>query len=278
MAKGCLFMRILDLLSEFTAACGLRTALALSILAFAANSAVAQTSTMFGNRGSASQSGGSMFGGTSNSNPRATSGSTSGFGTNAFGAQSGFIPFGQASSAGTMTSGFVGRMQGSQAGFVGAGQQGQNAGNRNRQQQGSQFRSLQQRGGGGAANRSFSQAGNGGFGNNLGGSDFGRGSSQASKPIQPRHEVAFQFPQRDAATIQSTVTTRINALAKKDPGAAGVTVEFPHSGIVVLKGQVQSEEARRLAEMVVRIEPGVRQVQNELVVNATQPAASSSAQ
>lgn len=268
-------MRIVQLVSECIAVRELRTALALAFLALAGNSAVAQTSTMFGNRGSASQSGGSMFGGTSNSNPRATSGSTSGFGTNAFGGESGFIPFGQASSAGTMSSGFVGRTQGSQAGFIGAGQQGQNASNRNRQQQGSQFRSLQQRAGGGAANRSFSQAGNGG---NFGGGNFGSGSSQARKPIQPRHQINFQFPQRDASAVQTVVLARLNSLGQKNPAASDVTAEFTNPGVVVLKGQVQSEEARRLAEMVIRIEPGVRQVQNELVINATQPTASPSAQ
>jgi hypothetical protein len=64
------------------------------------------------------------------------------------------------------------------------------------------------------------------------------------------------------------VQTRFEALATRRPDLAGVSFALDASGVARLRGSVASEEARRLAEALVRLEPGVRQVENGLSIEA----------
>jgi BON domain len=50
----------------------------------------------------------------------------------------------------------------------------------------------------------------------------------------------------------------------------GVSVSV-EDGVVVLRGEVASERDRRLAEGIMRLEPGVAEVRNELIVNGSAP-------
>jgi len=50
----------------------------------------------------------------------------------------------------------------------------------------------------------------------------------------------------------------------------GVNVSV-EGGVVVLRGEVSSERERRLAEGIMRLEPGVAEVRNELIVNGAAP-------
>jgi hypothetical protein len=50
----------------------------------------------------------------------------------------------------------------------------------------------------------------------------------------------------------------------------GVTVSI-EDGVVVLRGEVASDRDRRLAEGILRLEPGVAEVRNELIVNGAAP-------
>ncbi len=58
--------------------------------------------------------------------------------------------------------------------------------------------------------------------------------------------------------LQQTLGTRVRL--------NGLKIQVDQNGVVVLRGQVESEHARRLAENLVRLEPGVREVRNELQV------------
>ena len=53
--------------------------------------------------------------------------------------------------------------------------------------------------------------------------------------------------------------------ALAEEGLSGVSVAV-NDGKVTLRGQVNSEESRKLAGMLVALEPGVRSVQNDLTV------------
>lgn len=205
----------------------------------------AQTNSLFGNRGPASQIGSNLRGSVVGEGTTfgTTTGSTLGLsGQPLTGTQSGLT--GQ-----TGASDFVGR--GDAAGrFVGdqrAAQQTQ-----------------------GAASRSF-----GGFGNRArteGNARSGNqrqprsGDRQATRVIRPRQKIAFSYPQRPAAEIDRLLQTRMNALVQDESRKGSVKVAVNDQGVATLTGTVDSAEAKRLAAIMARLEPGVRSVDNQLEV------------
>ncbi|SFI45581.1 BON domain-containing protein [Planctomicrobium piriforme] len=85
--------------------------------------------------------------------------------------------------------------------------------------------------------------------------------------IRPVLKLGFQMQSIPSSTLQSTVQTRLVALPNLGPRAASVTALADENGQVTLSGLVQSEDDRRLVETLVRMEPGVRNVRNDLKVN-----------
>lgn len=80
----------------------------------------------------------------------------------------------------------------------------------------------------------------------------------------PRLQVGFVARTRSAAALD---TRLINRLQTKLPGVATNPIEVSvGEGEVLLRGEVASARDRRMAELLVRFEPGVRQVRNELQV------------
>lgn len=96
-----------------------------------------------------------------------------------------------------------------------------------------------------------------------------------SREVEIRSEIRLGFAYE--APAQSELTTK---LAGRLDGCSRIQSRGPYrisvdgGGMATLRGVVATEHDRMLAEMLIRLEPGVRQVQNDLTVaQAAQPAA-----
>ncbi len=115
----------------------------------------------------------------------------------------------------------------------------------------------------------------GAFGRNLG-SGFGRANLLANRPsfvVRAVQVVAGLTPppsiRRYGATPPRRAVPPVTATVARIGGIRSVEVTI-ENGVAVLRGVAESEEARRLATLIVKLEPGVRQVRNEMrVVRST---------
>ena len=244
----------------------------LSVLAFAfalvLPAAASAQSSRFGTSGplGAGLSGTRSLGGPTNPGSGTFGGSgfsaldASGLNTVGMGGGSSFSGTGQSSSSGgsaaTQASGLSqGQVVGTNP-FVGRNQNAGMIGNRFTGQMGAtgfqQFQGLQ------------------GFGNQFGNSNFnnrsGGNSSGDRLGVRPMMRIAFDAP----ATTPSVATERVSAqlvrVVERRPELSNVTVLSDDEGRVVLRGTVANQDARELAAALVRLEPGVRGVVNELAV------------
>jgi len=157
-------------------------------------------------------------------------GSASGLGANPFGATSG---------------GFVGRNGTTMAGNAQAGQTGGNA--RNTTRGGNQF-------GGGSNN----------FQNNQSNGNNG-GAQSKSSSIRPRQRIAFDFNPRTPDKIATIVAARFDRIGEKNRVFKGIEIRVIEKE-VILSGKVKTFNQCKLAEILLRLEPGVRVVRNELEI------------
>ena len=108
--------------------------------------------------------------------------------------------------------------------------------------------------------------------NNFGQNDFNNANGQGQqnqdpkRAIRPQLKVAFEEVQRPTAEIRSTLQPRFDSLTQS-PALRGVTYELDYEGVVILRGSVDTPSQKRLAENVVKLEPGVKKVRNELTLN-----------
>lgn len=203
---------------------------------------------------------GNAGGGFGNSGGFGTTGGNAGFGGN--------NQFGAGNAGGQQ--GFIGRSntQGAMIGNRQAGQQGQ--GGRNQFGNQGQFgRNNQNQFNRGGQNRNFMQQQQGML-------DGGQGmqGQQQQRSIRPQLKVAFDVgvPDLQATSRRGAdVQARFERISRR-AALEGVTISVDGS-TVTLRGQVASEDARKLAGMLVALEPGVRSVKNELTVGAEPPAA-----
>jgi len=109
------------------------------------------------------------------------------------------------------------------------------------------------------------------FGNNFdnGNRGFNRNGQQGRntrvRNVRPRQRVNFAFPERSTTFVVDALRTQFAAHAENRPALAGVSVQ-ESNGRVVLTGYVDSEENRRLAAMIAKLEPGVTVVENRLTI------------
>lgn len=138
--------------------------------------------------------------------------------------------------------GFVGRTNTGMAGNARAGQGTGNNGN---------------------ANRSFNQFNNtSAFNQNQ--SNLAN-SQKRSSSIRPRQKVAFDYNTKTPAKVVGNITTRLDRIAIKKPELKQVNVQVVGEQLV-LTGHVRTAEQARLAENLLRLEPGVKSIRNELKV------------
>lgn len=120
--------------------------------------------------------------------------------------------------------------------------------------------------GGGLGGLNLAGGGSGGLGG-LGGQAGGQTGTNPTPRVRAQMTVAFNPPQAPSSQLRSQIAQRL-AKARQIQSSSPVQVEMA-GGVVVLRGVVQSQHARELAERLVMLEPGVSTVQNELSVAST---------
>ena len=103
----------------------------------------------------------------------------------------------------------------------------------------------------------------GGFGNLFGGG--GVGGSQVTQPaIRTRLRSAVNVAPRTMSDVQYHANRTLQSLpySQRMPG---VHVNV-HQGTAVIRGTVTNNHDRRMSELLMRLEPGVRRVQNQVIV------------
>jgi hypothetical protein len=119
--------------------------------------------------------------------------------------------------------------------------------------------------------------GTSGLGNSMGNNAFRQGmngmgmQSQTQVPVRSILRVEFDHPQHNTTQISATIARRLQGAPSL--GKLGRFQVELQGRTAILRGEVASEHDRVLAEQMARLEPGVWQVQNDLVVaGSTQPA------
>jgi hypothetical protein len=119
----------------------------------------------------------------------------------------------------------------------------------------------------GRNSRDFGNRGNRNFDARSGAGGAGRNPQRARAAIRPRQRIAFSYPIRAAETVNIELTRQLLEIAEVQTELAGVAVTIDDSGVATITGTVDTQEQRRLAELLVRLEPGVRSVRNEMTID-----------
>lgn len=146
--------------------------------------------------------------------------------------------------------GFIGR-NGSNNQFIGAAAQGLNGQNGQNANQGRQ------------SNRGQRNQGQQQFNQNGGGQEANRNLG-----VRPRQKVAFTHPTFEIPKVVASLEGRFQKMSTKNPSLNTVKLVTDQDGTVVLTGEARSATEAKLAESLVRLEPGIRGVRNELTFPA----------
>jgi hypothetical protein len=259
-------------------------ALGIALACLIANSAWGQNTSMFGrssvsNRGSSMGTGsgfGSSFGGMSGFGSGGLGsfggglggfgGGMGGFGSTGLGGQ-GFGGMRGGSGFGNQNMGLGGAAQG---GFVGRNTDASQFVGRNANTGGAQGQF-------GAGNRNTNlnrQNSTGGLGGrNLGlnldqglNANQGGAASNQVPMLRAPQRVAFEFTRPQPTSFASNLQKHFNKLTARNEALKNVTLSVEDDGTAVLQGEAASLAAARLAERLVRLEPGVKNVRSELTV------------
>jgi len=98
-------------------------------------------------------------------------------------------------------------------------------------------------------------------------------ANQQKTTVRPQLLVAFDYPHPDAEQNRTSIATRFSKLAGSE--FKGVQVETD-GDVIVLRGEVDSARTGRMAAIFARMEPGVKNVRNELTVTEPSPSPSPS--
>lgn len=106
---------------------------------------------------------------------------------------------------------------------------------------------------------------------------FGAGT-QGTRTIRPSLRLGFKPKPRPPEALRSSVgkhllalTTRLPRLAEERSDFSAVKFDLGKSGEVVLTGEVPTDDARRLLALILRMEPGVSSVRNDLKIAPPAP-------
>ena len=121
------------------------------------------------------------------------------------------------------------------------------------------FEAVTSNSGGRGSSRSFNSA-------NTNRSTTNRSTTTRSRQIRPQFRIGFAPSQTlTFANVQVRAARRLARAVPRARQLSGVAVQASQTkGVIALSGTVQSESARRLAAALIRLEPGVRKVQNNL--------------
>jgi osmotically-inducible protein OsmY len=111
------------------------------------------------------------------------------------------------------------------------------------------------------------------FGSTGRGFNQGFNQSQTSRTIRPSLRLGFEAPPRNMQEIGLAAEQRVMRLSERvtqlktqGPALKGMKIDVTPQGEVTLRGEVASLQASKLAANLLRMEPGVRSVRNELTV------------
>ena len=92
------------------------------------------------------------------------------------------------------------------------------------------------------------------------------------RAIKTTLRVGFAFPSAPqliiAGRIANANVASMERFVPRRPELNGIDVDLYPNGLAVLTGAVPNEETRRLAANLMRLQPGVRKIENQLVVQA----------
>lgn len=98
-------------------------------------------------------------------------------------------------------------------------------------------------------------------------------SQQTGTPRQIRSvlRMGFPFPERSAlqqsGRLASANSVSLSRFSLSRPELSGVDVNLNSEGVAVLTGTLPSMESSRLAANLVRLQPGVRKIDNQILVS-----------
>ena len=111
----------------------------------------------------------------------------------------------------------------------------------------------------------------GGLGANRDNTSTGQGQttgpSRAAR-LRPRHRVAFSYSPHRSDVVRSSLQTHFGSLRDR---VSGVETSLTPDGTLILQGSAVSPEAKKLAEALARLEPGVRRIDNQITVSPAPP-------
>lgn len=111
----------------------------------------------------------------------------------------------------------------------------------------------------------------GGLGTNRDNTDTGQGQTTGPSRavrLRPRHRVAFSYLPHRSDLVRSRLQTHFGSLRER---LSGVETSLAPDGTLTLRGSAVSPEARKLAEALARLEPGVRSIDNQITVSPAPP-------
>ena len=88
----------------------------------------------------------------------------------------------------------------------------------------------------------------------------------SQRVVRPRLSIAFDYNSRARPPFRRNSSTEFQRLRTDRPSLDGVQVVFGSDRQAVLRGSVPTENDKKLAAMLARMEPGVRTVKNELTI------------
>jgi|GEM_PF-1961348 len=90
-------------------------------------------------------------------------------------------------------------------------------------------------------------------------------------PYRSPHKIAFTVPESDGRVLDLKLTQRVRKLSIRSPQFQNIVYDLSDSRTVILKGFVPSEDDKQLAQVYMKMEPGVDRVINELQVGLPTP-------
>ncbi len=118
-------------------------------------------------------------------------------------------------------------------------------------------------GGGLGGGRLGGLGGIGGLGG-LGGGGAGNASAQAKKMIRPIVKLDIETERPSSASQATSANSRLGRIPL--PKKLQNVTSSVEGGLIVLRGQVATESDKRLVERLVKLEPGIDSVRNEVTV------------
>jgi hypothetical protein len=112
----------------------------------------------------------------------------------------------------------------------------------------------------------------GGFGNLFG--NLNNQNASSGPAIRTRLRSAVNVPATPPARVQQVATRRFQSLANR-PQLRGIQVTM-QGRTAMIRGNVGTERDRRMSELLIRLEPGVSRVDNQVVVTSEDQSPTSS--